>query len=481
MQKISFIRVKRGIKSTLSVLLCIALVLAMSYRKPVKTEAAATATVVTVAGAVAVAAALSTMGIMASVNHKTYAQECGDIWNNITTDVKNQITLTGLSVHEGLATLALTPAFLKAVFTQAQTEFSQATSNTITGNFTNLQFENVTGIPDYLLPYIPFTFEQCSNLRFYGTWVPSAYTFISTSTSMVMPFTGLNIYQASSIDRYNYYDGTTVNRNFFSANYWRLGTGTSDNWGTFVSVIHTCWATGNTLSSYEFPVGSHFKVYSLFYSGITYLFFTSVDIDTGLTYYFNVSGDVGTIPLYGQDVFNPADKDLYADGYSTMLHDIDDVINKLKEKIGAIDGSIPVSVPADSDIDRQQTRDQTDTTGKDIASDEDKTSDKTYNNDRDTTVPKSDDTPDLSIPDLMYNKFPFCLPWDMYNSIKVLAATPTPPKFTVPFLKISAWNIDQSVTIDTSQFSSVATTTRWGFSVLWVLGLIFATRKLIWK
>ena len=89
------------------------------------------------------------------------------------------------------------------------------------------------------------------------------------------------------------------------------------------------------------------------------------------------------------------------------------------------------------------------------------------------------------------DKFPFSLPWDFYNLITIFVADEKPPIFKVPIKTTIdtgglGYEIDEEITLDLTQFriggvDMVRAITRSAFIILAVLGLIFATRKLIWK
>jgi len=95
-----------------------------------------------------------------------------------------------------------------------------------------------------------------------------------------------------------------------------------------------------------------------------------------------------------------------------------------------------------------------------------------------TTQPA--DLPDLSIPQIIFTKkFPFCLPYDIYNVFAQLVVPAEPPIFELelPFSKFGLH--DEALTIDFAQYDELATITRWGLSVIFIIGLILVTRKLI--
>lgn len=108
--------------------------------------------------------------------------------------------------------------------------------------------------------------------------------------------------------------------------------------------------------------------------------------------------------------------------------------------------------------------------------------------DKDTTGDNDDDKkpsskpsglPSMTLPEILFkNKFPFCLPWDLYSLFVSLNATPKAPKFTIPF-KNSRLNIDYEITIDISDYEMFAKLSRASLSVVFVVALILLSRKLI--
>lgn len=72
----------------------------------------------------------------------------------------------------------------------------------------------------------------------------------------------------------------------------------------------------------------------------------------------------------------------------------------------------------------------------------------------------------------LHRKFPFCIPWDIYNAIKTLNISP----------EIPCWDIDilgNSFTIDFSVFELWAKIIRWGILLIFNIGIIKITRNLI--
>lgn len=85
---------------------------------------------------------------------------------------------------------------------------------------------------------------------------------------------------------------------------------------------------------------------------------------------------------------------------------------------------------------------------------------------------------DLSLPQLIISKFPFCLPFDVANLIGQLNASAEAPVIRIPVKTIDGIAI-QYITIDFSQYESLVSIVRWGIYVLFVAGLAYATRNYI--
>lgn len=184
--------------------------------------------------------------------------------------------------------------------------------------------------------------------------------------------------------------------------------------------------------------------------------------------------------LTGQDEFNVARDKFYADGLSALNNTLSDVLDKMRDRLGlGTDVDVPVSVPSDKVDDQLRDVTQDDVLGKDIATEDDKAKDEDTNKDKDTTPPRPPKLPDLTLPEIIFKeKFPFCLPWDLYLAFSNLAAPAEPPKWEIPF-EIKSLNLKQDITIDFSQFNILAAVLRWGLSVAFVIWLVLLTRKII--
>lgn len=74
--------------------------------------------------------------------------------------------------------------------------------------------------------------------------------------------------------------------------------------------------------------------------------------------------------------------------------------------------------------------------------------------------------------------FPFCIPFDLIDCVRLFNAEPETPYYEFP-VHIPIVNIDYTFVIDLSDFDSVAVVCRTMFLILYIIGLILATRQLI--
>ena len=185
----------------------------------------------------------------------------------------------------------------------------------------------------------------------------------------------------------------------------------------------------------------------------------------------------GDIPSVGALPGNP-DIDVGAMPGNDTWHDgIDDVAT----------GNPSIGIRVPTDITDETITDYTHDVARDIAS-ADKVLDDTSTDDKDKPGDKDDDKkpsskpsglPSMTLPEILFkNKFPFCLPWDLYSLFVSLNATPKAPKFTIPF-KNERLNIDYEITIDISDYEMFAKLSRASLSVVFVIALVLLSRKLI--
>lgn len=146
--------------------------------------------------------------------------------------------------------------------------------------------------------------------------------------------------------------------------------------------------------------------------------------------------------------------------------------------------SIGISVPTDvsdddiATLNPSKARDYSnaDVKDKDVTTDDkDKPGDKD-DKDKTGTTPN---IPAIGLPEILFKeKFPFCLPWDLYNLFAGLNTSAEAPKFVIPF-KIERFGIDESITIDLSEFTEQVKIVRFFIGAGFVLALILISRKMI--
>lgn len=85
------------------------------------------------------------------------------------------------------------------------------------------------------------------------------------------------------------------------------------------------------------------------------------------------------------------------------------------------------------------------------------------------------------LPTLFFeNKFPFCIPWDIYSFIKIFDAEPQAPHFEIPFPYMNEYGLQTyPLVIDLSDYNIVSHIFRVMFFILFIVGLMMGTRKLI--
>ena len=83
----------------------------------------------------------------------------------------------------------------------------------------------------------------------------------------------------------------------------------------------------------------------------------------------------------------------------------------------------------------------------------------------------------------LFDKFPFCIPKDLYNLFAgFYSAESKAPKFVFPFQILKrgdSYLIDEQITIDFSMLDPVMPMFRWFVTISFTLGLVMITRKMI--
>lgn len=95
--------------------------------------------------------------------------------------------------------------------------------------------------------------------------------------------------------------------------------------------------------------------------------------------------------------------------------------------------------------------------------------------------------PVKNIPKVLFTKFPFSIPWDLFNVYNLMATdNRTPPEFSlgIPITNsptLSTFGVgDIDMVVKLENYDQVFGIIRVGELLLFVIGLIFATKKLIW-
>lgn len=91
-------------------------------------------------------------------------------------------------------------------------------------------------------------------------------------------------------------------------------------------------------------------------------------------------------------------------------------------------------------------------------------------------------TPLMMAGTAMTTKFPFSLPWDLINQLKIFDVAPQAPKFDInipDYLQISGQTIPLAFTLDLSLFDKVAVVVRWFNVIIWDIALILVLRRLL--
>lgn len=190
----------------------------------------------------------------------------------------------------------------------------------------------------------------------------------------------------------------------------------------------------------------------------------------------------------------PCDSDKVTDDILTKVFTCDPAISIGNDYIGtdttwsdsiADAGSGSIAFPLDVDdlidLSPSDVRDKTLTDTGDIATDKTDTKDDTKDDtsDNPNTKPKKPSIPSMSLPEILFKeKFPFCLPWDIYNLFVGLQAEAEAPRFVMPF-KFERLGIDEEIVIDFSDYEEQIKIIRFFTGAMFVLALVMISRKII--
>ena len=173
--------------------------------------------------------------------------------------------------------------------------------------------------------------------------------------------------------------------------------------------------------------------------------------------------------LLGEDVFDVGIDSAHIPGIDSFPSTADDLTDVL-----TYPDSIGISVPRDLSDTITKTAEDIRTVDKDKTDTDDKTDTKPGE-----SKPNKPSIPGLSLPEILFKeKFPFCLPWDVYNVFANLVAEPKAPVFEIP-MKWEFLDIDYTLKIDFSMFDEIAKISRFFSSLGFVVFLILISRKVI--
>lgn len=172
--------------------------------------------------------------------------------------------------------------------------------------------------------------------------------------------------------------------------------------------------------------------------------------------------------LFGEDVFGVGVDAAHLPGIDSFPSTADDITD-----VGTYPDSIGISVP-------QDLTDTISKTAEDIRTvDKDKTDTKDDTKEDPDTKPNKPSIPGLSLPEILFKeKFPFCLPWDLYNLFAGFQAEEEAPRFEVPF-KFERLGINETIVIDFSEYEEQIKIIRFFTGAMFVLALVMISRKII--
>mgnify|MGYP006894422978 CR=1 FL=1 len=173
--------------------------------------------------------------------------------------------------------------------------------------------------------------------------------------------------------------------------------------------------------------------------------------------------------LLGEDVFGVGVDAAHLPGIDSFPSTADDLTD-----VSTYPDSIGISVPRDLSDTITKTAEDIRTVDKDKTDTDDKTDTKPGE-----SKPNKPSIPGLSLPEILFKeKFPFCLPWDLYNLFAGLQTEEEAPRFVVPF-KFERLGIDEEIVIDFSDYEEQIKIIRFFTGAMFVLALIMISRKLI--
>lgn len=461
-------------------LLCVALVWGYSYKEP--TKAHATSVVLGIEGGVVVYLVLSALGIniAGSVSNDAVNSFCSELWRQVPGDMKQDVK----SVEN---VCYCTPALFEWVANQVKFYTD------IKGNV-----KLMTELPDHKLDYVgnpvaPGCWESFYKELFGMTTYDCELSSVSASASPARDdISGIYILgtfpEAYGTQYYNMRFGR-VAVEYISGSAGSDGSLYNIRFGDIKSTV--------TLPEFGYLYATHNANYILMYNNPQLRKFVLVKYMYGDKSGYAVLSPAwngfmwvnltDTASVSALETAIPADKwqSQGKSAYNNDVKSIEDAIEQAQKAKGLLGTSNSGATAyglkntgSNTKVDdNTRGQSQSTTTGYEATA-ADEAANAETNTTQDTSLPKPVDMPDLSLPELVTKKFPFSLPWDLYLAVSNLVAPPKAPVWDIP-LKFDAVKVNYTMHIDMSQFDGIATVSRWGLSVLFTIGLIMATKKLI--
>lgn len=185
------------------------------------------------------------------------------------------------------------------------------------------------------------------------------------------------------------------------------------------------------------------------------------------------------------DVVTPGQvvDDLAPDVPSSVEGDISIAVPKVLPKDDTLDDSQPIDIPFPDVIPIDKVKDIS--LDRDIPIDtDDRIPKKKKTQDKDDPDPDDDIPVDKPVKDMtsvgggLKTVFPFCIPFDLIDAIKILNKKPKEPRFEYTF-KIDKINFEYTFVIDFKKVEPLVIIFRYGILLLFIVSLILLTRTII--
>lgn len=284
------------------------------------------------------------------------------------------------------------------------------------------------------------------NFNCIGLYGTSTHPFICYSTSnrvISLRQINNNLYWFNANSYIEYIDNRWVSRSVSSSNYLINGDlYINDNWfiDSSVNLSYNNIIISDSITNSDFNNLDNVNIDNL-------------DIISSTT--DNVEDSEVAIPMPGQVT---SDNELSADTYNEIIEQINEGTLSLEDGIEQIQSLLQVIV---------------------------------YDTTTDQVVPEPSNGPqdkDDKIEETKANEaftihgleevFPFCIPWDIYLFMSILEADPLAPNINWPF-RNPVTKEDIIVAVDLSPYNGVAQVVRYGFDLIFIVGLAMVTRSLI--